>query len=361
MDSNRYSRFRAEFHNNNIPWGGRIPVAIWRGATTGQPMDPTLGWRSLPRIRLCEIARANPTTIDAGITKVGQINDPSANDWLQSRDLMREFVPAGEFQRYRYQIDIDGNTNSWPGLFIKLLSGSPVLKVASPGGYRQWVLYDRLVPWINYIPVDTDMGDLAGKIEWLRAHDEIARRIGESGRELADMLSDEQEISRTAPVIAAAIRTTGSEPLTEMSFAADAANHEVLRSGWHAPDADGVSAAGFEARLELRKPVDVGDLLLILDLAPILPPQRVTIVANGEILVERSLSERTAVYCPLPRRIAYASETLGLSLFFPDSPDQCIAGHSARRSKVWCQTAQSGGDGRAFSRWRTPSGSLRMR
>ena len=52
---------------------------------------------------------------------------------------MRPYVPMTDFNKYKYQIDIDGNTNAWPGLFQKLLTGSPVLKVASPYGFRQWL------------------------------------------------------------------------------------------------------------------------------------------------------------------------------------------------------------------------------
>ena len=59
---------------------------------------------------------------------------------------MRDYVPEIAFPAYKFQIDIDGNTNSWPGLFQKLLTGSAILKVASPYGYRQWY-YDRLRPW----------------------------------------------------------------------------------------------------------------------------------------------------------------------------------------------------------------------
>jgi hypothetical protein len=156
-------------------------------------------------MRVCYISRANPDIIDAGITSIVEITDPSLRHALQSPGMLRPYVPREAFRRYRYQIDIDGNSNSWSGLFTKLLTGSPVLKVASGPGFRQWY-YDHLKPWSNYVPVAANLTDLVEKVEWLRAHDEAARRIGEAGRDLAEALSDKQEIIRAVPVIAEAMK-----------------------------------------------------------------------------------------------------------------------------------------------------------
>jgi hypothetical protein len=59
-----------------------------------------------------------------------------------SGGLMREHLSPDSFNRYREHIDIDVRTNAWQSLFVKLLRGNPVLKVASPkvaslAGYRQ--------------------------------------------------------------------------------------------------------------------------------------------------------------------------------------------------------------------------------
>jgi hypothetical protein len=319
MDSGRYRAYRDAMRRGNPPWADRQPMAVWRGATTGSPADPAIGWPSLPRVTLCQIGQTHPDLIDAGITSVGQIDDPKAREWLEARNLLRDYMPAERFQYYRYQIDIDGNSNSWPGLIAKLLSGSPVLKVASPRGFRQWY-YDRLKPWINYVPVDETMRDLVDKIIWLRAHDEVARKIGDHGRDLAEALTDEQEIARAAPVFAAAIRTAGGLPSADHRFSAGATGNHVLRTGWLEPETDGVNASGFEARLELQKPYGLGDFVLIVELSPVFPPpRRVTIVANGEVILQRTLSDRATLYCPLVPRVLSASETLKVSICLPDS------------------------------------------
>ena len=43
-------------------------------------------------------------------------------------------------------------------------------------------LHGALVPWRDYVPVKSDLSDLVERLEWLRANDEAARAIAESGR-----------------------------------------------------------------------------------------------------------------------------------------------------------------------------------
>jgi len=101
---------------------------------------------------------------------------------------------------YKYQIDIDGFSSSWVGFFLKLLSGSPVLKVKSEFGYRQWY-YRRLIPWVNYVPVATDLSDLVANVTILRSNAVLAESIGKMGRELALELTYEKQLEMGSAVI----------------------------------------------------------------------------------------------------------------------------------------------------------------
>jgi hypothetical protein len=308
-----------------VPWDERIPVAVWRGATGGIMEDPTIGWRSLPRVRLCQIARA-PTAlglIDAGITQIVQVYDPVEADKLRQSGLVCPRMPADQIIRYKYQIDIDGNTNSWPGLFTKLLTGNPVLKVASPRGFRQWY-YDRLKPWINFVPVASDLSDIVDKLVWLRAHDDAARRIGEQGLALAESLDYEGELKRAGRIITAAIRWSARLPEIALAFGVGADANACLRDGWAEPEDGGIPALGFESRVELPLPVGCDDYVLILDLSPCADApaplaQRVTVIANGEILHQTTLSARQVLCSSIPQRTWRAAETLRITLLHPDA------------------------------------------
>jgi len=183
-----------------VPWEERRPVALWRGSTTGYRTGGDI--MDLPRVALCRMA-ARPEKseyLDAGVTDFAQLQSEAEAELLQRSGLVRDFIPATCFQRWKYHVDIDGNTNSWPGLLQKLVSGSAVLKVESGGPYRQWY-YDRLKPFEHFIPVRNDLGDLIEKIQYLRAHDDAARRIGAAGRKLALSMACGTELLRAQEVI----------------------------------------------------------------------------------------------------------------------------------------------------------------
>jgi hypothetical protein len=202
VSTSAYADIRQHYAAHALPWEKRARVAFWRGSTTGR-IHGLASWRDLPRVRLCDIAGTRPELFDVGISRVVSLEAHS--DELRNAGFIRDYVGEREFHRYRYHIDIDGNSNSWPGLFQKLLTGSPVLKVASPFGFRQW-FYNRLIPWVNYVPVQEDMSDLVDNVRWLMAHDEAARMIGVAGRKLALSMECDSEIQAAVGTICAALR-----------------------------------------------------------------------------------------------------------------------------------------------------------
>lgn len=195
-----YAETRRFYANGGVPWRCRKPLAIWRGATTG---NSPAGWRGLPRIKLCELSRQYPDLLDAGISSVVQL-PPDAEGEIREAGLMAKPIDVNDFGAWRIQIDIDGNTNSWPGLFQKLLTGSPVVKIESAGGWRQWY-YDRLKPWENYVPAKANFSDLAEKLSWLLQHESEAAAIGMAGRDLALSITYESAIRGAVPEIVRAI------------------------------------------------------------------------------------------------------------------------------------------------------------
>src|ERR1700676_5046351 len=319
MDSRGYRGIREHFGKRSIRWEKRSPIAFWRGTTTGRPLDPKEGWRSLPRLKLCEIGSDNLDLIDAGITKVIQIDDPAAAAWITETGLLRPHVPPESFQQFKYQIDIDGNTTSWPGLFMKLLTGSVVLKVPPLDGFEQWY-YDRLRPWVNFIPLAPDMSDLPEKVRWLRANDRVAQAIGEAGYRLPEELTYEREIGRAAPTVAAAMKDASGAPLLDLDFAVGAGGAAHLREGWLPPERDGVDAAGFQSRIDLPRPCAIGGFVLCFDVSSATSgSQRLSIVLDGELVAQRQISNRTTIYLPLARKALANKALVAVTLLHPDA------------------------------------------
>nr|WP_294517316.1 glycosyl transferase family 90 [uncultured Rhodopila sp.] len=325
MDFRGYEKVREHYRILAIPWEARLPVAFWRGATTGQATSPAIGWRSLPRVRLSEISVHHPDLIDAGITNVAQIDDPEAETWMIKSGLMRNRVPPEFFQQYKYQIDIDGNSTSWPGLLMKLMTGSAVLKVPPRNGLEQWY-YASLKPWTNFVPLASDMSDLVDKVSWLQSNDDVARRIGEAGLQLANDLSLERQLERAVPIVAAASRDAVGAPIVDLEFSVSGSGIESLREGWLTPDQDGVDTIGFQSVIDLARPHGIGGFILRLDVSAAgQESQPVSIVLNGELVARRTINERTSLHVPLARKTLDEGDPIVLTLLHPASAASATA------------------------------------
>ncbi len=313
--SRGYADLRREFEAADVPWADRLPQAFWRGSTTGNHQDEL---ERLPRLRLCRLARspASGGLIDAAITLVVQLPADWAEMVAQS-GLMGAPVPRTDYLRYKYQIDIDGNTNAWAGLYERLLTGSPVLKVASPFDYRQWY-YDRLIPWWNFVPVQSDMSDLLDKMRWLRRNDDVARQIGERGKALALLLDFENEQVQAAPTLSAALRSAAGLPLVEARLGSALPQEVRLLHGWMNPAVGERRAIGYESRLEMRAPVVRGALTMRFEARAIASICPLAVVVNGQMLWQGTVSGRERIECELDEDVRSRRNPLSIQFLHPD-------------------------------------------
>ncbi len=190
VGSSGYEGIKNHFATVNIPWSDRSGTVFWRGSTTGRQEGSVL---DLPRVKLvCMCRSRNDKLYDVGVTNIVDRSD-SDREILRNIDIMSDFVPWKSLNQYRYHIDIDGHSNSWPGLMFKLLSGGLVFKVESPHGFRQWY-YHLLKPWENYIPVRSDLTDLFKVVDFCRSNDALAREIALQGRRLAYSMTMDSEL-----------------------------------------------------------------------------------------------------------------------------------------------------------------------
>ena len=187
MHTGGWQEQRAAFEHQTA-WVDRSDIPFWRGSSSGHRDGPT--FLDLPRVRLCTMARQ--AGYDMAIT-TPLIQGYGQDDMLFSSGLLGESKPWQVHGGNRFNIDIDGNSASWQGLFMKLLAGGVVLKVNSAHGFRQWY-YDRLESWINFIPVRSDLSDLVEIVDCLRRNDELAQEIARNGRSLALAMTVEREV-----------------------------------------------------------------------------------------------------------------------------------------------------------------------
>jgi Glycosyl transferase family 90 len=195
-ESGGYAEFRRDMAVRDTPWEARRATVFWRGSTSGiKRYWPPRGAHDvewLPRIELCARVQRSPrlrARCDVGLTNVVQIASPLTAEVVAAdiAGLMRPPLPKAGYSRFKAVLDVDGNSNSWSGLFTSLLTGACVLKIESPHGFRQWY-YDRLEPWVHYVPVRSDLSDLEDRVEHMLEDDGLARSIGDAGRRFATSL-----------------------------------------------------------------------------------------------------------------------------------------------------------------------------
>ena len=200
--SGGYGALRQEFLRRQLPtWTDRLPLALWRGSSTGlEPLD-LHNISQNKRYQLCRWSQQHPQLLDARLTAIVQSRDPLSQQdlaqLLHEKDLLRPRVEPWDAALHRWLIEIDGNVNSW-GLLWKLLSGSCVLRVASQR--RQWY-HHRLEPWVHVVPVATDLQDLETQLVWCRRNPARCEAIARAGRQLA-----EQVVAELGETLVAACR-----------------------------------------------------------------------------------------------------------------------------------------------------------
>ena len=173
------------------PWNERLRIAFWRGSTTGSKDIDLKTLELNRRYQLARISQTWPEHLDARINRTVQCRDLQAHRQverrLQREGLFSPTVTPWHASLHAWQIDIDGNVNSW-GLLWKLLSGSCILRVQSPR--RQWY-HQRLQPWMHLVPIRADLSDLGEKLEWCNSHLRECAAIAAAGQALAEEVVSE--------------------------------------------------------------------------------------------------------------------------------------------------------------------------
>jgi tetratricopeptide (TPR) repeat protein len=189
LQSNAYAHFRAQVAEVGRQWTDRKDQLYWRGSLTGQA-ETFEEIFALPRVKLVEMSLADPQ-IDARLTDLSQFGPllPALEIECVARGLIGKREAEIDSVQYRYVIDVDGNTNSWPGLWTKLASGGTVIKLGSC--YRQWY-YERLRHGENVCFID-DLERLPAVLEDMRRDEVKAQSLAEASVALTRSMRPESE------------------------------------------------------------------------------------------------------------------------------------------------------------------------
>ena len=206
LSTRAFEKFRRHAEANTVPWGSRRATLRWRGKDNGAGCElfrPKHHYNPIvnARIRMTLIAASLPDTD----CRFSAVKNPDLRPLFEEFGVMGAPIPETDWINDKYAVDIDGYSNTWSNMFVRMLFGCCVLKVESQEGFRQWY-YDRLEPWVHYVPVAADMRDLGEKLDWARRHDQEAEEIARNGQRLARSMTLESETRHAVDTITATER-----------------------------------------------------------------------------------------------------------------------------------------------------------
>lgn len=189
LATNGYDGFRNEVLSKWKPWELRRDSAYWRGSLTGLA-HTYKEIMQLPRVELSLLSQHVPN-IDASITDLSQYGPllPTLQFILEGLGTIKPHESAIRNLEYKYLIDVDGNSNSWPGLYQKLLCGSVVIKAVSE--FKQWY-YDRLIPHDHFVPAKS-ISDIPASIAECASSPSKAQLLAKRARKFALSMRPDSE------------------------------------------------------------------------------------------------------------------------------------------------------------------------
>lgn len=170
-------------------WNQKIPKIFWRGSANGIKYD-SVDINGAPRLRFLNAA-TNLKFADVGLTGYAFLINDEFRQKLMDTHAIKESLSPEESIRYKYLIDVDGKSCSWSRMAWILYSNSVLLKHQSDK--VQWY-YERLKPYVHYVPIAEDFSDLEKQFVWLEQHPKEAVAIALNGREIAKQIFTEEAL-----------------------------------------------------------------------------------------------------------------------------------------------------------------------
>jgi len=181
-----------------IPSGRRKPMAVFRGAfqpfslydVDGEPVITAItkqNYKMLHRTKLRAMADEHPIHLDVRIFDIEQWIKESPWD-----DEGHELSMEEQVKQFKYIVVVEGHCGWADRLKVLLHSGAAVLLQET---YCHEYYRLLLKPWVHYIPVRGDLGDLIERIDWAREHDGEVLEIARNAQRLAQEILTQQQMT----------------------------------------------------------------------------------------------------------------------------------------------------------------------
>lgn len=152
-----------EVESSDIPFNMKKNRAVWRGAATGMYKRAPLVEKYYNKESFDD---GFPIDIDVGFTNFATQN---VTDYPGRQDpkMVKNRIDIPDLLKNKYLISVEGNDVASN---LKWILSSQSVCIKPPARTVSWLMEDRLVPWVHYVPVRQDFADLREKLEWCRTH-----------------------------------------------------------------------------------------------------------------------------------------------------------------------------------------------
>lgn len=169
----------------HVTWENKIDKLFWRGTSSGTAHLDSDYDLSQTRYRHREnmhlTLRDNVSDYDIGIVDWIQCSSAELCQFLAHKLGTVNRVPGEQFGRYRYLLDMDGNSFSQRYVHLLRHTKSLIFRMSL---FDQWeTLLTR--PGVHYLPVAFNPESVAEVLHWARQNDASAKLIADAGHEFA--------------------------------------------------------------------------------------------------------------------------------------------------------------------------------
>lgn len=179
-----------DYEINNFPWESKIPKIFFRGSATGSTPEITNIY-DVPRIKFLELTK-NISFVDAGLSSYTEWQwNAKALAELKTKFALKDFVKPDASLRYKYLLDINGNSCSLSRMAWILYSNGLLMKQQS--NKVQWY-YDQLLPYVHYLPIAEDFSNLQQQYDWAESHQAEVIAMTRNANKLATQVFSEAAV-----------------------------------------------------------------------------------------------------------------------------------------------------------------------
>lgn len=167
-------------------WRNKKSVVYWRGSNTGGGSLSNNLYKQFHRHRLVkefgpQSSHQQPTSVplfDVALTAVLQCIKDLCDELKSTLGPIAGPDPLSATHSMKYLIDIDGNSFSQRFLPFLRFTGSVIIKLFM---FEDWVT-EQTRDGEHYVQANLDLHDLVEKVNYLRTHDDEARKIAAAGQ-----------------------------------------------------------------------------------------------------------------------------------------------------------------------------------